>query len=178
VFRDAPGPALLLVPRGAVAGIERAVAIAVAPVSVEDYAEFLRQTRRSAGRCPGTTGSYADCLSYGDAQAYAAWVSEQTGARYRLPSLAEWRALVGWSPEGPRPEWPAVWEWTQSCELERVNPVGRAVSNVGRRLQGKPIDRRTHVCDGRYTVRPDQAPRAQDEEYAARGLGLRLLREY
>ena len=30
------------------------------------------------------------CLSWNDAKAYAAWLSDQTGKRYRLPSEAEW----------------------------------------------------------------------------------------
>ena len=30
------------------------------------------------------------CVSWSDASAYAAWLSEETGARYRLPSEAEW----------------------------------------------------------------------------------------
>ena len=30
------------------------------------------------------------CVSWGDAQAYAGWLSEQTGQDYRLPSEAEW----------------------------------------------------------------------------------------
>jgi formylglycine-generating enzyme required for sulfatase activity len=30
------------------------------------------------------------CVSFGDAQAYAQWLSAKTGSRYRLPSEAEW----------------------------------------------------------------------------------------
>ena len=32
----------------------------------------------------------ASCIDWYDAKAYAAWLSERTGARYRLPSEAEW----------------------------------------------------------------------------------------
>lgn len=36
----------------------------------------------------------AVCVSYEDAQAYVAWLSQRTGQRYRLPSDAEWHYLV------------------------------------------------------------------------------------
>ena len=36
----------------------------------------------------------ASCIDWHDAVAYAAWLSEQTGARYRLPSEAEWEYVA------------------------------------------------------------------------------------
>ena len=35
------------------------------------------------------------CVSYGMLEAYAAWLSAETGARYRPPTAAEWRAARG-----------------------------------------------------------------------------------
>ena len=35
------------------------------------------------------------CVSYGDAEAFAAWLSKQSGKRYRLLSSAEWLAAAG-----------------------------------------------------------------------------------
>ena len=35
------------------------------------------------------------CVAYGDAEAYAAWLSKQSGKRYRLLSSAEWLAAAG-----------------------------------------------------------------------------------
>ena len=61
-------------------------------VTFADYDRFARATGR---RLPGDFGwgrarrPVVD-VSWGDAQAYAQWLSRQTGRRYRLPSEAEW----------------------------------------------------------------------------------------
>lgn len=86
--------------------------IGVHEVTVAEYAAFLRQSghRQSSGclifdgtrlseaaernwRVPGydvTQDHPVTCVSWYDAAAYAAWLSERTGANYRLPSEAEW----------------------------------------------------------------------------------------
>jgi formylglycine-generating enzyme required for sulfatase activity len=38
-------------------------------------------------------------VSVYEARAYAAWLSTTTGARWRLPTDAEWRVAAGWDPE-------------------------------------------------------------------------------
>ena len=61
-------------------------------VTFDEYDAFAKATNRKLpddrgwgrGRRPVIN------VSWGDAQAYAKWLSEQTGKRYRLPSEAEW----------------------------------------------------------------------------------------
>lgn len=70
----------------------RAFAIGSYEVSFAEYDRFAT----AAGRLlPGDHGWGRDSrpvinISWDDAQAYARWLSEQTGHRYRLPSEAEW----------------------------------------------------------------------------------------
>lgn len=102
------GPALSLLPAGAFrmghntltggdTGPEREVqlsafGIGVQEVSFEQYDRFARATGR---RLPDDFGwGRGDRpvvgVSWSDAQAFAQWLSAQTGQRYRLPSEAEW----------------------------------------------------------------------------------------
>lgn len=59
------------------------------------FAEYDRFARATAGRLPSDFGwgrgrrPVVD-VNWSDAQAYAKWLSRQTGRRYRLPSEAEW----------------------------------------------------------------------------------------
>ena len=40
------------------------------------------------------------CVSFGEAAAYAEWLSKETGNRYRLPTAAEWEQQAGKAPVG------------------------------------------------------------------------------
>ncbi len=57
-----------------------------------EYGEMKWRWERT-WRDPGFSQSELEpvvCVNWADAQAYVAWLSETTGARYRLPSEAEW----------------------------------------------------------------------------------------
>jgi formylglycine-generating enzyme required for sulfatase activity len=69
------------------------------PVTVGQFATFVADTGHDMGteaenwRTPGfpqTDAHPVVCVSHADAVAYAGWLSDRTGGRYRLPSEAEW----------------------------------------------------------------------------------------
>jgi serine/threonine-protein kinase PpkA len=89
------------------------LAVMRSEVTRAEYAAFAAANGRPAARCrnrlapitlkkrswdsPGfqQAGSHPVlCVSYDDAQAYAAWLSRRTGKNYRLPTRAEWQPLV------------------------------------------------------------------------------------
>jgi formylglycine-generating enzyme required for sulfatase activity len=104
---DTPGPG------GSPVAITIAAPFAVSRSEITrgEYAAFATDTQRSAvGGCFARSGalkldpalSWRDpgfsqddrhpvvCINYDDARAYAEWLSKRAGARYRLPSEAEW----------------------------------------------------------------------------------------
>jgi formylglycine-generating enzyme required for sulfatase activity len=62
------------------------------PVTVGEYAVFVRETNRSWAKpdFPQTDRHPAVNVGFDDAVAYTTWLSERTADRYRLPSEAEW----------------------------------------------------------------------------------------
>lgn len=66
-----------------------------------DRESMLRSSRKRDWRAPDfpqTAAHPVACVSFGMAQHYAEWLSETTGQRYRLPTLAEWQAVAGSAP--------------------------------------------------------------------------------
>lgn len=72
--------------------IARPFAMGVYPVTFDDYDLFCQQSGRRKPRDEdwGRTNRPVIHVSWHDAQDYCAWLSQQTGQQYRLPSEAEW----------------------------------------------------------------------------------------
>ncbi len=129
-----PGPSVVMViPAG---GGRPGVAFMREEVSRTDYAAFVQRTGRAPARCknrlapislkkrswssPGFDqgGSHpAVCVSYDDARAYAAWLSERTGESFRLPTAAEWKRIASYSGSGS-----ACQDGRVSCGSEGTSP--------------------------------------------------------
>jgi formylglycine-generating enzyme required for sulfatase activity len=72
--------------------IDRRLAIARYPVTFAEYDQFCEATRQEKPDDKGWGRGRRPVInvSWRDAQAYVAWLSQQTGRTYRLPSEAEW----------------------------------------------------------------------------------------
>ena len=103
------GPGLAMV------SLRPGVAVMRNEVTRAEYAQFANSTQRPVTRCrnrlaainfkrrtwtdPGFTQTDSHpvvCISQDDAVAYAQWLSQKTGATYRLPSLADWQTVAGY----------------------------------------------------------------------------------
>ncbi|MBS0456597.1 MAG: protein kinase [Proteobacteria bacterium] len=100
-------------------------AIARAQITRHEYAEFVNATRRPASTCSGSKPAPAGgrktwsdpgfavasdqtvvCVSWNDANAYAAWLGAQKGQHYRLATAADWQAAkTAGGIGGTHPEW-------------------------------------------------------------------------
>jgi formylglycine-generating enzyme required for sulfatase activity len=132
-----PGPAtVMVIPAG---GGRGGVAFMREEVSRSDYAAFATATGRPAAKCrnrtapinikkrswsaPGfdQTGQHpAVCVSFEDARAYAAWLSERTGASFRLPNASEFKRISSYSGSGN-----ACSDGRVSCGGEGTVPTGQ-----------------------------------------------------
>lgn len=71
--------------------------------SCRDRESIFRSSRKRGWQDPGITQNENHpvvCVSFAQAQAYAAWISEKTGKRYRLPTPAEWDQVARTAPAG------------------------------------------------------------------------------
>jgi len=83
---------------------EQQVDIAAAPVSRADYARFAQETRSPIPPRSGAPTSPVTRVSAEEAGAFAAWLSQHDGYRYRLPTLNDILTLAERADKGESPE--------------------------------------------------------------------------
>ncbi|WHZ18944.1 MAG: serine/threonine protein kinase [Rhodanobacteraceae bacterium] len=161
LLRDRDGPLLVYVPAS---GNAPAFAIERVEVTRADYAAFVHATHRPASRCLEAHNPFSlmhhltwqapgfaqgdnhpvVCVSWDDAVAYAAWLSQATGDTYRLPGSGEWLRAAQGMPRGDTP-----------CQLGNVDDVSR----------------RSAMDNDRLPCNDGAAQTAPVGRYAASGIG-------
>ena len=156
--------------------LRRPLAMGRHEITRGQYARFARATGRAAGVCqppaglansdaklslswrePGFTQTDRHpvvCVNWDDAQAYVAWLSQQTGKRYRLPTEAEWEYAARAGTAAAR-FWLAGYE--TACRF--ANVADRAAAQVFKDWDAAPCD------DGQVFT-------AEVGSYQANGFGL------
>lgn len=135
-----------------VMGAGESIYVKRTPVTNAEYAAFIAATgekvpsNRMGGTYPEGEGNYpVNFVSYKDAEAYCAWLTEQDGVNtYRLPNESEWELAAGHMPKdaefncgvndgrtsveqyaditrgahGAVDFWGNVWEWTSTVRTD------------------------------------------------------------
>ncbi len=113
--------------------------IARFPVTVAEYACFLRATSHAAPRDWATIQAKLDhpvtTTTWYDAYDYAAWLAERTGQPWRLPTEAEWEKAARLDPRDPLgASSERVYPWGDAFDQSRCNTSGsnlKGTSPVG-----------------------------------------------
>ena len=150
VFRDCDVCPEMVVLPGSVLALGRY------EVTAGEYGAFVAATggggddcsRGESWRDPGfgqTDRHPVVCVSWDDAQAYLSWLSQATGATYRLPTEAEWqRAAVGSQPGC----------YSDRTEIRGTCPVGSYGANrLGLSDMAGNVSEWTEDCSERDCVR-------------------------
>ena len=99
--------------------ISRRIAMGQYPVTFEDYDRFVMATGAERPEDEGWGRDRMPVINvrWHDAKAYAAWLSEQTGKRYRLPSESEWEYAARAGTE-------TLYSWGDEIGVNRTNCKG------------------------------------------------------
>lgn len=119
--------------------VKRPLAMGRYEVTFDQYDEFVKATGRQlpADESWGRGRRPVIHASWNDAVAYAAWLSQQTGKRYRLPTEAEWEyaARAGtettyWWGNEPKPGFANCIGCGSQWEGKQTAPVGSFKPNA------------------------------------------------
>lgn len=151
-------------PRGMVE-IGAPVEIMTHPVSVADYMDCVAARACDAPGGPATQGDLpVTGVNYLDAMAYAAWLSRETGAAWRLPTDTEWAQAAGSryvddalgiadDPNNPATRWLAQYAAETARARARdtaLRPVGSVnVNELGVHDIAGPVWEWTSTCHAR-----------------------------
>jgi hypothetical protein len=173
-FEDTDGPALILL--AAPTADQPGLAIMQRPVDDALHQQFNQARGRSAGGCIRSINGLRACIEHAEALALARWLSQRSGARYRLPSRDELLQHAG------AVEASALNAWTSTCHqvttVEEPKRAARMWGKVKSVFGGEPAQPTVErSCQGYYTVALDGSNRIEAREAPGDDTSVVLLRE-
>jgi formylglycine-generating enzyme required for sulfatase activity len=120
-------PMMVVVPKGN--GVDRPFAIGKFEVAVGDYNRYCVLTKSCEPHRGVEARQPITGISVEDAQAYVAWLSERTGQKFRLPTVAEWTYAAEAAGDQPKKDY--------NCRLEQNGQLLKGQGTMGVNT-GKP----------------------------------------